>query len=57
MQLLSLSQLETRLNEMSEDEFIQFQLNLMDVILEKKIEQGKTVFSEVENGLLNQEVV
>lgn len=53
MQLLSLSSLETRLNEMSEDEFIQFQLNLMDVILEKKIEQGKTVFSEVENGLLN----
>lgn len=32
---------------------INVQLNLMDAILEKKMDEGKIVFSEVENGLLN----
>lgn len=36
------------------DEYlIEVQLNLMDAILEKKMDEGKIVFSEVEFGLLN----
>lgn len=42
---------------MSDDELdayvIDLGLRVMDLILEKKAEQGKIVFSEVENGLLN----
>lgn len=43
--------------EMTYSEFqaymINVQLNIMDAILEKKMDEGKIVFSEVENGLLN----
>lgn len=46
-----------RILDMSDNEaqayLIELQLNLMDAILEKKMDEGKIVFSEVENGLLN----
>lgn len=45
--------LELRLMSLDEIELIELQLNLMDIILEKKMDEGKIVFSEVENGLLN----
>ena len=45
--------LKTRLSRMTDIEFLEFELNLMDIILEKKMDEGKIVFSEVENGLLN----
>lgn len=32
---------------------IAFQLRLMDAIIQKKLDAGMIVFSEVENGLLN----
>lgn len=46
-------ELETRLMQMDEFEFLEFQENLMDIIIEKKMEQNAIVFSGVENGLLN----
>ena len=53
MTVAELNELEKRLYAMSENELLQFELNLMDVILEKKMNENKIVFSEVENGLLN----
>ena len=53
MQLISDQELTRRLKDMTEVELIAFQLRLMDCILEKKVKEGKIVFSEVENGLLN----
>ena len=53
MQQISDRELTSRLENMSEVEFVAFQLRLMDLILEKKVDEGKIVFSEVENGLLN----
>lgn len=48
-----LDEIEVRLQSMSDEELIEFQDNLMDVILEKKMNDGMIVFSGVENGLLN----
>lgn len=49
--------IKTRIQGMSDDEayvhLIEMQLNLMDSILEKKMDENKIVFSGVENGLLN----
>lgn len=50
---ISDQELTRRLESLSEIEFVAFQLRLMDLILEKKVDEGKIVFSEVENGLLN----
>lgn len=50
---ISDQELTRRLEGLSEIEFVAFQLRLMDLILEKKVDEGKIVFSEVENGLLN----
>lgn len=35
------------------DDILELELNLMDLILQKMQKDGKIVFSEVENGLLN----
>ena len=32
---------------------LELELDLMDLIVQKKLEDGKIVFSEVENGYLN----
>lgn len=48
-----LDDIERRLAAMSPDELLEVELNLMDLVLEKKMDEGKIVFSEVENGLLN----
>lgn len=52
----SVEELEDNMN-MSDDEFknfiIEFQLAVMDVMLKKKLDEGKIVFSGVEDGLLN----
>ena len=49
--------IESQMRDMSDIEaqvyLINLQLNLMDAILEKKMDEGKIVFSEVEHGLLN----
>lgn len=46
-------EIELRLLTLNDIELIELQLDLMDIILEKKMDEGKIVFSEVENGLLN----
>lgn len=48
-----LGQTETMSDEELDAYVIDLGLRVMDLILEKKAEQGKIVFSEVENGLLN----
>lgn len=35
------------------EDIVEMELFLMDLIIEKKVEDGFIVFSEVENGLLN----
>lgn len=49
--------IKTWIQDMTDDEayvcLIEMQLNLMDSILEKKMDENKIVFSGVENGLLN----
>lgn len=46
-----------KVNVMSLEELecflVNVQMDIMDVILQEKISEGKIVFSEVENGLLN----
>jgi hypothetical protein len=42
-----------RLTAMSDEELIEFEENLMDIIIEKKMSQNLITFSGVENGLLN----
>lgn len=39
--------------EITWEEIVEMELFLMDMIIEKKVEDGFIVFSEVENGLLN----
>lgn len=54
--MLTASEIETldvRLRAMSDEELLEFELNIMDLVLEKKMNENKIVFSEVENGLLN----
>ena len=54
--MLTASEIETldaRLQAMSDEELLEFELNIMDLVLEKKMNENKIVFSEVENGLLN----
>lgn len=53
LSVAELDEIERRLNAMSDVELLEFELNLMDLVLEKKMDEGKIVFSEVENGLLN----
>lgn len=48
-----LGQTEAMSDEELDAYVIDLGLRVMDLILEKKAEQGKIVFSEVENGLLN----
>lgn len=54
---MHLEDLEKHCLEMSDEEFTDFvtnfQLVVMDAILDKKLNEGKIVFSEVEDGLLN----
>lgn len=49
--------LEEKCLQLSDEDFgifiVDLQLRVMDAILEKKMEDGKIVFSEVEDGLLN----
>lgn len=53
LSVAELDEIERRLNAMSDVELLEFELNLMNLVLEKKMDEGKIVFSEVENGLLN----
>ena len=53
MQIAEQLEFEARLQAMSEAELVDVQLRLMDLILAKKMDENKIVFSEVENGLLN----
>lgn len=53
LSVAELDEIERRLNAMSDVELLEFELNLMDLVLEKKMDEGKIVFSEVEHGLLN----
>lgn len=53
MNVQQLAELESALYAMSDDEFVDFQMNLMDTIMQVKMNEGKCVFSEVEYGLLN----
>lgn len=46
-------ELEAYLWQLSDEELVEFQENLMEVIIEKKMASDKIVFSGVENGLLN----
>lgn len=39
--------------ELTDEEFLDLELTVMDLILQKMQKDGKMVFSEVENGLLN----
>ena len=53
LSVAELDEIERRLNAMSDVELLEFELNLMNLVLEKKMDEGKIVFSEVEHGLLN----
>lgn len=41
------------MSELTWDDILEMELSLMDLIMVQKIEDGFSVFSEVENGLLN----
>ena len=51
------AQVQAKCKDMSPREFKKYllglQLEIMDMIIEKKMEQGYNCFSEVEDGLLN----
>ena len=55
--IMTLDEFESQCNDMSQVEFdstlLNFQMAIMDLILDKKFKEGKIVFSEVEDGLLN----
>lgn len=53
MQVAEQREFEARLQAMSEAELLIVQLRLMDLILAKKMDENKIVFSGVESSLLN----
>lgn len=51
------TEIQSRINalniELIDEVLLSINLDIMDAILSKKLEEGKIVFSEVEDGLLN----
>lgn len=51
------TEIQSRMNalniELIDEVLLSINLDIMDAILSKKLEEGKIVFSEVEDGLLN----